>query len=231
MPQVLTRPQKLQPGGSMDSGVREGEGGMRTEREAVRLVDVEPPVGGTAEEVHGGEGDREVVHRKDMQHRVVCMLVARRRGDATRQGDGADGAGALEVEEIGGEGLAAQVIDEGGEGAALGDAGKDSKHTRAESVVQNLSTRAGEEHRDPPPAALTEPVVLKAAVQPRTVHPVVRLLEVEEREAPLAAVTGGRLLEPVHLLEVKQHVVRDVSAWDEGRLCDGQDVVGRAAHA
>ena len=55
----------------------------------------------------------------------------------------------------------------------------------------------------PPPAARTKTTVLEATVHPHAVHAVVRLLEVEESEAPMAAIARGRLLKPVHLLEVK----------------------------
>ena len=72
--------------------------------------------------------------------------------------------------------------------------------------------------------------VLEAAVHPRAVHAVIRLLEVEEGDAPPATVTGSHLLEPVNLLELEQHVVCDVTDGDEGPLGDGQDVIGRTAH-
>ena len=62
--------------------------------------------------------------------------------------------------------------------------------------------------------------MLEATVHPRAVHAVVRLLEVEESEAPLEAVARGRLLKPVHLPEVEEHVVCDVAARDKGHLGD-----------
>ena len=67
--------------------------------------------------------------------------------------------------------------------------------------------RATEQNSIAPPAARTETVVLETSVHPPAVHAVVRLLKVEESEAPLAAVARGYLLEPVHLLEVEEHVV------------------------
>ena len=113
----------------------------------------------------------------------------------------------------------------------MGDTGQDFQQARAEAIVQHLCARATEQNSNPPPAARTETIVLEATVHPRAVHAVVRLLKVEESEAPLAAIARGSLLEPVHLLEVEEHVVGDVAAGDKGRLGDGQDVIGRAAHA
>ena len=40
MTEVLARPDELEPRGGMDPGIREGEGRVRTEREALGLVDV-----------------------------------------------------------------------------------------------------------------------------------------------------------------------------------------------
>ena len=89
----------------MDPGIREREGGVCTEREAVGLVDVQLAVGGIAKQLHGSESDGQIDRLEDVQHRVVRMLVAGRRRGTPRQGDGTDGAGALKVEEVGGEGL------------------------------------------------------------------------------------------------------------------------------
>ena len=159
------------------------------------------------------------------------MLVACRRRGTAGQGDGTDVPSALEVEEIGGEGLAAEVVNEGREGAALGDAGQDIKYARAVAIGLHLRARAGEQYINPPPAAQTETVVLKAMLHPRAVHAVIHVLEVEENETHPAAVAGGRLLEPADLFEMEKHVVSEVAARDKGRLGVGQDVVGRAAHA
>ena len=93
----------------------------------------------------GGGGCAGLDH---VRRRVVRVLVAGR-----HQGRGWRGlprcAGG------GGEGLAAEVVNEGREGAALGDAGQDIEHARAEAIIQHLRARVGDQDSNPPPAART----------------------------------------------------------------------------
>ena len=148
-------------------------------------------------------------------------------GGASGEVDGAHGPGALEVEEVGGEGLAAEIVNEGERGLPWATLDRTSDK-RMRKPLYSTCTHV--------PANKTaihclQSAVLEAVVHPRAVHAVIRLLEVEEGDAPPATVTGSHLLEPVNLLELEQHVVCDVTAGDEGRLGDGQDVIGRTAHA
>ena len=71
---------------------------------------------------------------------------------------------ALEVEEVRGGGLAAQVILLRGERAALRDAGHNDEHACMEAIVKDLSKRASKQDRNLPPEACTTPVGLKAAL-------------------------------------------------------------------
>ena len=77
---------------------------MRTEREAVGLVDVQLTVGGRAEQLHAAKaaGRSSASRACNIVASVCCWL-----GGVTGEMDGADSPSALEVEEVRGEGLAA----------------------------------------------------------------------------------------------------------------------------
>ena len=123
VPKMLSLPQEANARGRMDAVV-ELQRRMGAQGPAVGLVHVELGVRGVAEELHCCQGWAEVCGLVDVEDGVIGMLLDGRGRGPSRQRDGPDGSGGLEVVEVRVEGLATDVVLEGREGAALGHAGR-----------------------------------------------------------------------------------------------------------
>ena len=186
------------------------------------LLDVDAGATGAAVEANALQGSREVGNGVEVEGRVIRMLLGRRGSGPVRKENGRKGPMVLEVLEVGCQRLGLDVVEQGGEGAALSHPRSDVKQPRAVAV---------EEHSGAGPARRTvtqrlkagpKAKVLQAAHEPRPAGTVVRLLKIQEDHTALAGSKGHRrgCLQPVHLLKVEEDVVSNVAARDKSRLRD-----------
>lgn len=151
---------------------------------------------------------------------IISVLVGGRGRGAVGEKDGRDGASALELAHEGGKRLDGGIVQEGGEGAALGDTGADGEGGGGPAIEEDASLGAGMEELHPAEDVGAEAKPLEAALDPTAVHAIVGLAEVQEEH------TAGllNLVEVVKKFEVEECVVPNPPVRQKGCLGDVGDV-------